>query len=403
MIAQKRDLRTGLSIWLDKGTRKVAGTNSLTRAKPDVVVVGSGISGALTADALQLAGLSVLVVDRRKKPMAGSTPASTALLQSELDTPLTTLSRKIGKQDAARAWVRSAMAVGALADRVNDLGLASDFIPRNSIYLPGNVLDGRGLLHEHRLRRDVGLRAELLSRADVRRLLGIKVAAAILTRGNAEADPVKLLAGLWRNFLANGGQIVKDFEVAHLDETRSRVELKAADGRRVTSKHAVFCTGYEVLKAFRPKGFKVISTWAIATKPQARKLWKGRELIWEAADPYLYARTTVDGRVVTGGADEDFSDEQERDALISEKSRTIAKQAARYFPKIDFEPDYAWSGSFGESPTGLPAIGRVTGCARSYSVMGFGGNGITFSMLAAQIVSAAIMGYEDPDAGIFRP
>ena len=45
--------------------------------------------------------------------------------------------------------------------------------------------------------------------------------------------------------------------------------------------------------------------------------------IWEASDPYLYIRTTADGRVICGGEDEEFADEERRDALIGEKSRRI--------------------------------------------------------------------------------
>ena len=38
---------------------------------------------------------------------------------------------------------------------------------------------------------------------------------------------------------------------------------------------------------------------------------------------------------------------------------------------------------------------------RIWSVMGFGGNGITFSVIAAQIVVAGIAGRRDRDAWVF--
>lgn len=36
------------------------------------------------------------------------------------------------------------------------------------------------------------------------------------------------------------------------------------------------------------------------------------------------------------------------------------------------------------------------------AMLGFGGNGITFSMLAAQLVCAEIVGRPDPDTGLFE-
>ena len=402
MLTQKRDLRGGRSIWQARRMAGVAADRFSKTARPDVVVVGSGVSGALLADALMNAGLDVVVVDRRK-PMTGSTPASTSLLQFELDTPLTELVRKTGRERAARAWLRSYSAVQALADRVSDLEIDCDFRPRSTVYLPGNVLDVAGLKIEAMERQRLGLRSRFIDGGELRRLTGIARPGAILSPGNAEADPVKLVAGLWRNFRARGGKIVSPFDVVELDESTSRVSVRAADGRRIVAKYAVMCAGYELPKIMRPKGFKVISTWAIATKPQRANLWPGRHLVWEAADPYLYMRTTLDGRAIAGGVDEPFSDEDKRDRLIGRKSARIATLAKRLFPRVDFTPHYAWTGNFGESATGLPAIGPIRGYKRSYAVLGFGGNGITFSMLAAQIISRTLTGITDPDLAVFKP
>ena len=51
--------------------------------------------------------------------------------------------------------------------------------------------------------------------------------------------------------------------------------------------------------------------------------------------------------------------------------------------------------------TGLPAIGPVPGAERCFAVMGYGGNGITFSAIAAQLIQRAILGLDDPDAELF--
>ena len=139
MLTQKHDLRTGRPLWLARKPARLATQKSLAGIRADVIVVGTGISGALVADALLNAGFSVLAVDRRE-PMSGSTPASTALLQFELDTPLIELGRKIGKTNAARAWWRSAQAVQALRDRVEDLRLDCAFRARSTLLLPGNTL-----------------------------------------------------------------------------------------------------------------------------------------------------------------------------------------------------------------------------------------------------------------------
>ena len=53
------------------------------------------------------------------------------------------------------------------------------------------------------------------------------------------------------------------------------------------------------------------------------------------------------------------------------------------------------------SATGTPSIGSVPKLAGCYAVLGYGGNGITFSMLAAQMLRGLIAGSGDPDSDLF--
>jgi glycine/D-amino acid oxidase-like deaminating enzyme len=103
----------------------------------DVLIIGAGITGALVADTLAAAGMAVTVVDKRGLAL-GSTMASTALVQHEIDTPLSKLARKIGKEKATRAWRRCRLAVEALAARLDELGV-DDVARRNSLYLAGKI------------------------------------------------------------------------------------------------------------------------------------------------------------------------------------------------------------------------------------------------------------------------
>jgi len=376
-----RQLRAGTPVWLARGRRPaVHHAKNPGSIEPDVIVVGAGISGALITDALVTAGKSVAVFDRRG-PLQGSTSASTALLQFEIDTPLSELGRKIGRERAARAWWRSADGVEHLRARILDLGLDCDFEERCSIYLPGDLLDMAGLKHEAALRRAAGLRSAMIGRKELKTLTGIARAGAILSYGTAEVNPVKLTAGLWRAATARG---VKIYAPA------------------IRAGAVIFATGYELAKFIKPTGYKIASTWAYATRIQKENLWPSRCLIWEAADPYLYARTDAAGRIIVGGEDEEFADEETRNRLLPEKIVTIARKLARLMTKVDPTPAHAWCGSFGQSPTGLPLIGAIPRHANCYAVLGFGGNGITFSAIATQVLQRQLCGLPDPDQDLFR-
>ena len=101
--------------------------------------------------------------------------------------------------------------------------------------------------------------------------------------------------------------------------------MHTSDSICIDARHVIFCTGYELAKIVPATGYKILSTWAIATRPrpQPHALWPQRALIWEASEPYLYLRTTTDGRVVCGGEDEAFADTDKRDALTAQKTKCV--------------------------------------------------------------------------------
>ena len=366
-----------------------------------MAIVGGGISGAMIAQALAEAGMKPLILDRRRSALLGSTAASTALLQFELDTPLTALSRAIGPRKAQRAWLASRDAVNELRTRSARLGIAAHLQTRPSLYLAGNVLNARGLQQEVALRQKIGLASEFLDRSALRHHFGIARPAALLSHGNAEANPIELAAGYLRCALQQGARLHAPHDIVNLACDRRGTTLATADGIEIRARHVVLCTGYELARIVPPQGNTVLSTWAIATRPQPRALWPQQALIWEASDPYHYLRTTADGRVICGGEDEDFSNAEKRDALTPAKTARLEQKLQRMFPLLDSRAVAAWTGSFGSSANGMPTIGAIPGYPRCHAVMGFGGNGITFSMLATGIITAAILGKKHPDAPLF--
>ena len=104
--------------------------------------------------------------------------------------------------------------------------------------------------------------------------------------------------------------------------------------------------------------------------------------------------------MICGGEDEEFADEDKRNALLQAKRAVLERKLKELFPQVDPTAAFAWCGSFGSSPTGTPTIGAVPRMPNCYAVMGYGGNGITFSMMAAQVLRGLITGTGDPDHGL---
>jgi glycine/D-amino acid oxidase-like deaminating enzyme len=399
MATQRRDLRTGRSYWQSRPMPRVPCAALPRDVDTDVLVIGAGVSGAFVAEALSRTH-RVVIVDRRG-PVRGSTPASTALVEYEIDTPLTLLAARIGMPKAIRAWRRSALAVTALAARTRDLGIACDMRRADSLYLAGNVLDADGIRGECEARRHAGLETLYLNRRALRNRFGIGRAAALLAHDDLAVDPRRLTAGYLNAAIGRGARFLAPVEVTGVEAHRQGVTASTAAGPTIRAKALVYCTGYEMPKTVPQGRHQVISTYAIATRPQPRRIWPEDCLIWEASDPYLYLRSTPDGRVICGGEDEEFADDEARDALIPRKAATIARKLKRLMPQLDTTPEFAWAGAFGSTATGLPSIGAVPGMPNCHAVLGFGGNGITYARIAADIIAAELAGRPDPDADLY--
>ncbi len=251
------------------------------------------------------------------------------------------------------------------------------------------------------MRRRIGLPVIQLQANELRSLAGIDRETALLSDGAADVNPVQLTQALLRRAVARGARLYSPAELAGIEPSAKKVEMVTSSGVELEAKALVLATGYELAQGVPTHGHRIASTWAFSTHPQPKAVWGRGELIWEAADPYLYIRTTSDGRVIVGGEDEDISDEPTRDALLPAKIHALQKKTKALLPWLDVAADCAWAGTFGESENGLPSIGPVPGMANCYAVLGYGGNGITFSVVAAQIIAARLCGDQDPDEELF--
>jgi len=64
--------------------------------------------------------------------------------------------------------------------------------------------------------------------------------------------------------------------------------------------------------------------------------------------------------------------------------------------------EYAWSGTFGETRSGLPIISEIPNMPRCWIALGYGGNGTTYAAIAADVITGAITGRRDVDEDLYR-
>jgi glycine/D-amino acid oxidase-like deaminating enzyme len=113
-------------------------------------------------------------------------------------------------------------------------------------------------------------------------------------------------------------------------------------------------------------------------------------------------RTLPDNRVIVGGEDADFVNPARRDSLITQKTLVLKQKFIKLFPEIPLKVEYSWAGTFGETRDGLPYIGTPARMPNVYFALGYGGNGITYSLIAAEIIRDDFRGKQHVARDIFR-
>ncbi len=396
------DLHSGLPYWIIKNPLFDYYNPLKKNLETDIVIIGSGITGALMAHELCRAGLNCCVVDKRSIA-TGSSAASTALLQYEIDVPLCQMAEQIGEKNAVTAYQSCLQSISDIEAVLKETDIDADFERLPSLFYASDEKGVKLIEREYEIRKRHGLPVEPLNKEELHKRYKLETyAGALLNRQSAQLDAYKTAIKLFRYHRKKDHlQIYTHTEVVSCEETPQGCRLETKEGRTIRCKYAIVATGFEAGRFLPKKVMKLTSTYALISHPIDNKdLWPERSLIWETAEPYIYVRTSGN-RIIIGGEDENFNDPKARDELLREKTEKLEKKFHKILPTVPIKTEMTWCGTFSTTKDGLPFIGTWPGTERLFFDLGYGGNGITFSMIGAQIICNLLQGKEDERKDVF--
>jgi glycine/D-amino acid oxidase-like deaminating enzyme len=398
-------LRHGRPIWLriDRGLGARRFPSLAGHREVEVAIVGAGMTGAMIAAHFAKAGVNVAVLEATRAG-SGSTAASTALLLQEPDLDLSSLAKRYGWQTSRRIWDLSFTAARNLARTFRKQHIACDLLYRDSVYYTKSIERAKLLQRELAQRHRAGLPGEWLSPGRVRELTGLTAAGAIRTRGNAQLNPYRACRGLLDAADRDGAAIFEQSRVRRIQQRSSGVRLYTGRGT-IDASQVVIATGYAT-REFRPLAgrFRMRHTFVLATHPlnrrQRRDLGLAPVMLWDTERPYHYVRWTPDHRLLLGGADRPSRPRLQ--TMFTEGARDLRDYFETHLPVLaGVGIDYAWEGLFAITPDSLPYIGPHRRYPRHAFALGYGGNGMTFAWMAAQILLEQWKGIASSDHQLF--
>lgn len=397
------DLKSNEPFWLVKNGILHSYPSLKELVECEVLVIGGGVTGSLIAHQMVKDGYETVLIDRREIGN-GSTSATTSMLQYEIDVPLYELIDQIGEEGAVKAYKACSQSIEDLDKITQELNSEAGFERKESLYYASKKKDVSWLKKEFEARKNAGFnikwieKEEILERYEFENTFG-----GILSSQGASVDAFHLAHELLAFNSKKGLRVYDKTEMDSVEVKKGFNLVTTKTGQKIKAQKIIYAIGYESAHLIKEKFVDLKSTFAMVSEIDEKGSEKlNNTLFWNTSDPYLYMRTTSDGRVLIGGGDEDFRDPEKRDAMIDKKEKEILGDLKDLLPNYHFYTDFTWAGTFGETKDGLPYIGEHKDFPNSYFVLGFGGNGITFSVTGMEMASAFMKNKNHPLTEYFK-
>lgn len=394
-------LRSYESFWLIKNGIINSYPSLQENINCDIAVIGAGITGALVSHALQKAGYDTVVIDKNDVA-SGSTSATTSMLQYEIDTPLIDLANMIGEEGAVISYKAGIKSIKILEELNREENIDGGFSLKKSLKISHSKDNIEKLREEFLLRKKHGIDVEWLTSEKIKEKFKMNSFDGILSSDAASMDAFKFAHDLLQKNHKRGLRIFDNTEIKKITY-RNKVVIKTKSGFKLQCNKIIFCTGFETLSMFKEKYADIVTTFATVSEQNPDLYEELKDiLIWESGMPYIYMRTTDDNRFLVGGEDIPYKYNGINEKLKDRKVKKLIKKTETMFPEMHFIKDYKWAGAFGQTKDGLPYIGEHPDYQNAIFVLGYGGNGITYSVQAMDIVLKILAGEYDPLCYIYR-
>lgn len=376
----------------------------------DVVIIGAGVTGALSAYTLSKEGINTVLIDKNIIGY-GSTRACTAILEYAIDTDLHELSSMIGKDNAVTCFKETEKGLNTIQTIIHDLDDPCDFTYKDCLLYTYKDSDINTIKNEYELRKNSGFNVSYVDAESAKDKFSFALTGGIYSHGLAgQLDPYRFTHALIRQGIKQGLRAYENTEAMEVVSDADGVVITTPNDFTITAKKVIMAKGYEMRKYFDEKTAILTRSFNIVTKPiNQPEGWHEQCIIRDMDDPYIYVRGTADHRIIMGGEDESLGGERSKmsnltqdDPLSNQKYQVLFDKLMKLFPKMQgLEIDYTFSGYFGETKDGLPYIGEHHDYPNHYFCLAFGSNGIINGVIGARLIKELYLGQRSPIHDLF--
>ncbi|MCU7208453.1 FAD-binding oxidoreductase [Turicibacter sp. 1E2] len=381
--------------------------------KTEIVIVGGGITGALTAHYFMKQGMRCVLVDK-SNIATHATSASTAILKYEINQGLKNLMSQVGEQNAQHAFLFGYQAVMEISQIVKEINSSCDFSFKPAFFYTEDPRQTDAMEQECTARQAIGIHCELFTQENNKDEFSFNFESGIYSHyGAAIMNPVQFTHDLIKFNVDKGLEVFENTTIVDYNLSSHQSILTTENEFTITADKVIICTGVNALEFFNhEKPFcQLYRTFSILTKPVDNFIgWKDSCIIRNDQKPYTYVRPTLTNEIVIGGEDlaidrldGDIANMGDRDPLALQHYHQLLRRVRKMFPQINEIKTACWfHGLFIDTKDGLPFIGKHPDYPGAYFNLGYGSNGILNALIGAKLISQDVAGKNPRELDIFK-
>ncbi|MGZ3923576.1 MAG: FAD-dependent oxidoreductase [Flavisolibacter sp.] len=381
-----------ISLWQGGMPDYNSKTTTNRNNKFDVLIVGGGITGITTALQLQRSGLQCIVAEAHNLCF-GTTGGTTAHLNTFFDTSYDVIEKKFDEQAAALVAKAANQALELYQSNLEECNVDCGYEQKDGYLYSQDEKQTDELKAIFEASKKVGIDVAYTDRIPV----PIEFQKAIVYHDQANVHPSRYVYALAKAFEDKGGVILQNCMVK---------EFKGDKELQVETSQGTIQARYLIWATHIPPGVNLLHFRCAPYRSYAMAVELNNDaypdgLAYDMYDPYHYYRTQIiDGKkfLIVGGEDHKTAHEDNTEVCFSRLESHIRK----YFDVK--EVSFKWSSQYFEPADGLAYIGHLPGNPDNVLVAtGFGGNGMTYSHIAAITLTDLIMKGQSEYAKLFEP
>ncbi|MFW2490433.1 FAD-dependent oxidoreductase [Clostridium chromiireducens] len=345
----------------------------------DVLVIGAGMAGLLTAYMLSKSGREVVVIDARSTA-GGVTKNTTAKITSQHDLIYDSIIKEFGEEGAIQYARANELAIRRYKEIIDSEKIDCDFEYKDAyLYTLDNI---ESLEDEYNAAQRSGIDAELVDEVSI----PVEAKKALKFKNQAQFNPLKFLRPISEKLTIYENTVALDITEDNTVVTKNDMKIKA--NKIVVAAHYPFLNtpGYYFMRMHQERAYVL----ALENAEDVNGMYK-------CIDKTGYSFRNYKNLLIFGGAVRRTGENEEGGAY-----EELRKAAKELYPNSTEK--YHWSTQDCMTLDNIPYIGHYSSKTPNiYVETGFKKWGMTTSMVAAMIISDMILKNENDFSEIFSP